>query len=175
MKYFFALLSLFFCSATFAAGGPQTLAALPNPVPAPEFSLQDMEGKTHTLSDYQGKAVILNFWATWCPPCREEMPSMQRAWEQVRAEGIAMLAVNVGESEDKVFAFLADYPVNFPILFDKDSSAMKNWPVKGLPTTLVLDPQGRIVYRAVGGREWDDPGLLQKIRELLPAPEQAKR
>jgi peroxiredoxin len=167
MKFLFSLICAFFFSATvFAAGGPQSLNALPNPRLAPAFTMKDVEGETHRLADYAGNPVIVNFWATWCPPCRAEMPSMQRAWEELRKEGIAMLAVNVGENEDKVFAFLADYPLDFPILFDRDSSVMKSWPVKGLPTTLVLDPQGRIVYRAVGGREWDDPALLQKVRDL---------
>jgi len=167
MTRVFTLFAAFFLSVTaLAAGGPQTLSALPKPLQAPAFKMQDMEGNTHHLADYAGKPVIINFWATWCPPCREEMPSMQRAWEQLRQEGIAMLAVNVGEDEVRVFTFMADYPLDFPILFDRDSAVLNAWPVKGLPTTFVLDPQGRIVYRAVGGRVWDDPGLLQQVRAL---------
>jgi peroxiredoxin len=167
MKNLYALLlALFINSAALAASVPQTLTLSANPLPAPTFTLSDLDGNSHHLADYAGKPVIINFWATWCPPCREEMPSMQRGWEAVREEGIAMLAINVGEDEDKVFAFLANYALDFPILFDHDSSVLKAWPVKGLPTTLVLDPQGRIVYRAVGGREWDDPALLDKVRAL---------
>lgn len=92
---------------------------------------------------------------------------MQRGWEQVRDEDVALLAVNVGETADQIFVFTADYPVEFPLLLDGDGSVTDDWPVKGLPTTFVVDPQGRIVYRAVGGRAWDDPVLLDQVRELV--------
>ena len=90
---------------------PQTLRALSDLAPAPGFTLADLDGNTHQLADYRGRVVIVNFWATWCPPCREEMPSMQRAWEQIQSEGIVILAINVGETEDRVFTFTADYPL----------------------------------------------------------------
>jgi len=142
------------------------LTPLPDKAPAPDFALYDLDGGMHRLSSYRGKVVIINFWATWCPPCREEMPSMQRAWEQLREEGIGMLAINVGEDEDVVFQFTANYPVEFPLLLDQDSSVIAAWPVRGLPTTFVVDPGGRLAYRAIGGREWDDAELLTRIREL---------
>lgn len=91
---------------------------------------------------------------------------MQRAWEEVEGEGIALLAIDVGESADQVFVFTADYPVEFPLLLDRDGSVTDQWPIRGLPTTFVVDPQGRIAYRAIGGREWDDPALLEKVRQL---------
>jgi peroxiredoxin len=133
---------------------------------APDFSLLDMDGAVYRLSDYRGRVVIVNFWATWCPPCREEMPSMQRAWEQLRAEGILMFGINVGEDEDTIFQFTANYPVDFPLLMDSHSAITGRWPVLGLPTTFVVDPAGRLVYQAIGSREWDDPALLALIREL---------
>lgn len=133
---------------------------------APDFSLLDIDGAVYRLSDYRGRVVIVNFWATWCPPCREEMPSMQRAWEQLRAEGILMFGINVGEDEDTIFQFTADYPVDFPLLMDSDSSVTGMWPVRGLPTTFVIDPAGRLVYQAIGSREWDDPALLALVRAL---------
>lgn len=95
---------------------------------------------------------------------------MQRAWEQLREEGIMMLAIDVGEDEDAIFDFIASYPVEFPILLDTESSVSEAWEVKGLPTTFVIDQWGRKVYRAVGGREWDAPELLQKVRELKEVP-----
>lgn len=134
---------------------------------APDFELTDLDGNTHRLSDYRGRVVIVNFWATWCPPCRAEMPSMQRAWEQLRKQKVQMLGVDVGEDEDTVFRFLADYPVEFPLLMDADSGVVEQWAVRGLPSTYILDGQGRIVYRAIGGREWDDPRLLAKVRALI--------
>jgi peroxiredoxin len=148
------------------AAAEQRLSAIPDRPQAPDFALKDIDGKTHRLSDYRGRLVIVNFWATWCPPCRKEMPSMQRAWETIEREGIAMLAVNVGEDEDTIFAFTANYPVEFPLLMDRDSKVVQQWPVRGLPTTFVVDPQGRLAYRAIGGREWDDPQLLDQVRAL---------
>ena len=149
-----------------AVQAEQTLTPIPGKVMAPDFVLQDTEGNTHRLSDYRGKPVIINFWATWCPPCREEIPSMNRAWKILEQEEIAMLAINMGEDEDTIFIFTADYPADFPILMDRDGEVIEQWPVKGLPTTYVVAPDGRIAYRAIGSREWDDPSLLERIRAL---------
>ena len=133
---------------------------------SPDFSLLDIEGKKHTLSGYRGKVVVLNFWATWCPPCRYEMPSMQRASELLSNDNVIFLAVDIGEDEDTVFTFTADYPVDFALLLDHDSSVIKQWEVRGLPTTFVIDPEGKIIYRAIGGRDWDKPIFLEKLRAL---------
>ncbi|WP_303906675.1 peroxiredoxin family protein [Thiohalomonas denitrificans] len=149
-----------------AAPRSQGLTPVEERPPAPDFNLEDMEGEFHQLSEFRGQPVIINFWATWCPPCREEMPSMQRAWERLREEGVAMLAINVGETPDTVFQFTANYPVEFLLLFDLDSAVTEKWPVRGLPSTFVVDPEGRIVYQAIGGREWDDPELLQPVLDL---------
>jgi len=159
-------LVLFSELALTAGTSDQTLTPLPNLNQAPGFKLVDIEGTTHQLADYQGKVVIVNFWATWCPPCREEMPSMQRAWNVLQKEDIVMLAVNVGEDEEIIFQFTADYPVEFPLLMDLDSKVVQSWPVVGLPTTFVLDTKGRLAYRAIGGRAWDDPELLNVVRAL---------
>ncbi len=91
---------------------------------------------------------------------------MNRAWARIAEEGIAMLAINVGEDEDTIFVFTADYPADFPLLLDRDGEVIGQWPVKGLPTTYIVDPQGRIAYRAIGGREWDDERLLEALRAL---------
>lgn len=91
---------------------------------------------------------------------------MQRAWEQLEKEGILMLGINVGEDEDTIFQFTANYPVEFPLLMDQDSRVINQWPVRGLPTTFVVSPAGKITYRAIGGREWDDPDLLAMVRAL---------
>ena len=91
---------------------------------------------------------------------------MNRAWHIIKNEGIAMLAINMGEDEDTIFLFSADYPTDFPVLMDQAGEVIEQWPVKGLPTTYVIAPDGRIAYRAIGSREWDDAGLLDKIRAL---------
>jgi peroxiredoxin len=144
----------------------QTLTPVPGKVVAPEFTLQDTNGETHRLSDYRGRPVIINFWATWCPPCREELPSMNRAWHLIEDEDIAMLAINMGEDEDTIFLFSADYPTDFPILLDKNGEVIEQWPVKGLPTTYVIAPDGTFAFRAIGSREWDARELLDSVRAL---------
>ncbi|HBH36292.1 MAG TPA: alkyl hydroperoxide reductase [Gammaproteobacteria bacterium] len=157
------LLLLLSCSV--AVSGEQSLMPYQGPQPAPDFELVDVDGGKHRLSDYRGKPLIINFWATWCPPCREEMPSMNRAWRKVKDE-VSMLAVNVGEDEDTIFIFSADYPIDFPVLLDRSGAVIKQWPVKGLPTTFVLDRDGNIRYTAVGAREWDDDALLEIVKGL---------
>ncbi len=149
---------------------PALAGNLLTPVPgkpvAPGYRLPDMDGESHKLDELKGKVVIVNFWATWCPPCRRELPSMNRAWKKVKGEGIVIVGVNVGEDEDTVFAFNGEYPIDFPVLLDQEGEVIARWPVKGLPTTFVVDPEGRIVYRAIGGRDWDDDKLLDIVRRL---------
>lgn len=147
------------------ASGTRLLTQL-NGKPAPRFRLLDMDEKAHTLADYKGQPVIVNFWATWCPPCREEIPSMNRAWSKIKDEGIAMLAINVGESSDEVVTFTGEYPIDFTVLFDESGMVSMKWPVKGLPTTFVVDPDGNLVYQAVGEREWDADEILDAVRQL---------
>lgn len=143
----------------------QTLPIL-KPFPAVDFQLKGEDGKTYRLGDYKGKLVLLNFWATWCPPCREEMPSMERAWQKLQGKNIVFLAVNVGETEEQIFPFTASYPVSFPLLMDQKGVVVKQYPVIGLPTTYIISPAGRVTHRAVGTREWDDQQLLKHLISL---------
>ena len=131
------------------------LTPLPKPVPAPQFTLEDMDEEKHSLEDLRGKVILLNFWATWCPPCRREMPSMQRLYEKYQGRGLVVVAVNQWEDADHVFAYTGDLNVfpSFPILFDPESKVSQQYGVKGLPTSFVIDRAGRLVYRAIGGTE----------------------
>ncbi len=165
-KIFFLLLLLVIFLPAAAIEPGRGLTEVPGHPQAPAFTLKDLDDETHKLADYRGKVLIVNFWATWCPPCRAEMPSMERAWKKIKGEGIVILGINVGEDVDTVFPFTGDYPVTFPLLLDQESAVEGPWGVIGLPTTFVVDPHGRIVYRAVGAREWDDPELLAKVRAL---------
>ena len=159
--------AIFLLSSTvFAASGIHTLTKVPGNPDAPEFNLEDQDGNFLKMSDYKGKVVIVNFWATWCPPCRKEMPSMQRAWEILQKEDIMMLAINVGEDGDQIFSFTAEYPVEFPLIMDSDSSVVNQWKVRGLPTTYIVNPAGQIVYQAIGDREWDSEEIMNQIRKL---------
>jgi len=168
MKYYKLFLFLFTLNIVFSHNiyADKLITKLADKKLAVNFKLPDMDGKIHQLSDYKGQPVIINFWATWCPPCREELPSMNRGWAKIKSEGIAMLAINVGEDEDTIFTFTGDYPIDFTVLLDQSGDVINQWPIKGLPTTLVVDPQGRIVYRAIGGREWDADELLNLVRAL---------
>lgn len=148
-----------------STSGTRLLTKL-NGKPAPTFRLLDMDEKEHTLADYKGKPVIVNFWATWCPPCREEIPSMNRAWRKIKDEGIAMLAINVGESSDEVFTFTGEHPIDFTVLLDQSGMTSAKWPIKGLPTTFIVDPEGNLVYQATGGRDWDADEILDVVRQL---------
>lgn len=148
-----------------------SFAAIDPPRSVPDFSLPDMDGELHTLQDYRGKVVLINFWATWCPPCRREMPALQELNNKLGDEAFAVLAINQWEDADHVFAYMGDLNVfpSFPILFDPESKVSAEFGVKGLPTSFLLDKQGRVVFRAVGGRAFDHPQVEQTIRRLLAA------
>lgn len=139
------------------------LQRVPGSPPAPDFELPDLDGRSVRFSDFKGSVVLINFWATWCPPCRAEIPSMERAWAKLKDGDVAMLAVHVGGDTDKIWAFLADFSVTFPVLIDKSSNVSKQWQTIGLPTTYVADAQGRKALRAIGGREWDHPDLVASV------------
>lgn len=168
------ILGLFLAAVPFrmssVSAAPQLLQEVDGQPAAPDFVLPDLDGNQVRLSDFLGKVVIVNFWATWCPPCRQEIPSMQRAWNRMKDEGVMMLALHVGGNEDKIWTFLNDFNVEFPVLIDAKSKVSKGWQMFGLPTTYIIDPGGRIVLRAIGGREWDDPGLVKQILSLRKAP-----
>ncbi|HEX9627727.1 MAG TPA: TlpA disulfide reductase family protein [Acidiferrobacterales bacterium] len=139
-----------------------------DPRPAP-LSLRELNGDTRQLADFRGRVVLVNFWATWCPPCIKEMPSMQRLHERFAERGFAVLAVNMGETEAEVRAFLTRVPVSFPILLDADGVALKAWKVFAFPTSYVVDADGRIRLAVFGEVDWDAPEVIAKIEALLPA------
>ncbi|MDP3515276.1 MAG: TlpA disulfide reductase family protein [Sulfuritalea sp.] len=138
---------------------------VPGVPPAPTLALPDLDDKPVDLARYRGKVVLVNFWATWCPPCRKEFPSLGRVRKLFKPADFEVLAVNVGEDPETAFSFAG--AVDFPILFDRDSQAMARWQVKGLPSTYVVDRRGRLALRAVGGREFDDAAIVAQLRELL--------
>ena len=145
------------------------LNRLETPVQAPDFSLDDMDGEQHSLRDYRGKVIMLNFWATWCPPCRREIPSMESIYQDMGDKGFVVLGVNQFETPDHVFAYMGQLSVfpTFPILFDPDSRISERDAVKGLPTTLLINRQGEVVYRAAGGRDFDHPEVRAIVEKLL--------
>ena len=139
------------------------------PKPAPALKLKDPDGRLHDLAQLKGKVVLINFWATWCPPCRREMPSMERLSHTFKGAAFSVLAVNVGEDADSIDAFTSqlDTDLTFPILLDSTSRTLQAWKVAGLPTTFLIDRKGRVVASAIGGREFDHPEIVAAIRKLL--------
>lgn len=122
---------------------------------APEFSLLDMQGNKVTLSQFKGKVVIINFWATWCPPCREEMPSMEKLYRRFADKGLVMLAVNVEDDGKELVAdFLKKAPYSFPILLDEDQSVQETYGVFRFPESFIIDRNGLVVEKIIGARDW---------------------
>lgn len=139
------------------------------PKPAADIKLNDIQGAAHDLAQYRGRVVLVNFWATWCPPCRREMPSMERLAQQLKGEPFTVLAVNVGENADMIGLFTSqlETELSFPILLDSRSKTMQAWQVAGLPTTFLVDKRGRVVAGAIGGREFDHPEMVKAIRAVI--------
>ena len=141
---------------------------------APEFRLLDMNGRPVALSDFRGKVVLLNFWATWCFPCRVEMPSMEAIYRDYRSKGLEIVAVSVDEQGPAVTRpFQEDKGLTFPILHDRDYQVGLIYGARSLPMTFAIDRQGIIRQRVFGSREWDSPesrqGILEMLEESSPA------
>lgn len=168
------LLGLFFwvASGVVPAADPPLQSSLTPYKPrlrAPKLALMDLDGQSVTLAQFKGKVVVVNFWATWCPPCRREFPSMERLREQMSGKAFAILAINEGETVETIERFIStlDRQPEFATLLDLDGNAMTSWPVRGLPTTFIIDKRGRMAYRAVGGREFDHPEIVKRVSDLL--------
>ncbi len=169
-KYLLLMISLLFFGTAHAEKPlGHNLSAISKPRAAANFTLEDMDEEQVRFSDYKGKVVLLNFWATWCPPCKKEMPSMERLHQGLAGESFAVVAINQMEDADHVFAYTGELDVEptFTILFDKSSSVSSSYKVQGLPTTYLIDKKGNIRYRAIGGREFDHPKVEALIRRLM--------
>ena len=145
------------------------LIAPSNRLNAYDFVTRDINNKPIRLSDFRGKVVMVNFWATWCPPCRKEMPSMQHLWQEMARNDFHMLAVNVGEDDEQVFGFSFELgsEIDFPIVFDQHMKISRAYRVPGLPTSYLIDKNGKIAMRAIGDRNWARPKFQNAIRQLM--------
>jgi len=139
--------------------------------PAPDFTLVDLKGRSWKLSELRGKVVFINFWATWCPPCIKEMPSLERLQEKLEDQPFTILTVNVGEPKYKVWKFTRLIDFTLPVLLDTRSEAFTGWDASVLPTSFLLDTEGRIRYQVVADLEWDSERVVSLIRTLLPQQE----
>lgn len=144
------------------------LIELPGEVPAPDFSLPDLHGKIHRLSDYRGRPVLVNFWAVWCPPCRREMTELADLHRRLADSGIAIFAINLGDSATRVTDFLTEHPApRLSVLLDVDKSAAAPWHIMGLPAAYVVAPDGVLRLGAIGKRDWRAPAIERQLRSLL--------
>ncbi len=134
---------------------------------APDFTLITLDGKNVTLSDYRGKVVFLNFWATWCPPCVREMPSMENLHKAMKNYDFTILAVSIDrKSTYHVRSFIEGKKYSFPVMHDVSKDVAKSYVVSGIPTTFIIDKKGVIEARLVGGRAWDSDGTVGYFKKI---------
>jgi peroxiredoxin len=133
----------------------------------PALALEDLQGKTRDLAQYRGKVVLVNFWATWCEPCRAEMPSLERLRASLAGQGFEVLGVNMAEPLSRIEKFTAELPLGFPLLRDRDGATAKAWRAKVLPASFLVDASGRIRYYVYGEVDWSSAAVREKVGELL--------
>lgn len=133
---------------------------------AVDFGIETLQGETRTLGELEGAFVFLNFWATWCPPCREEMPAMDAMYAELAGPDFEILAVSVQESPATVRDYVQSEGYSFPVLLDESGQVASRYGIRGLPTTFFIAPTGRVLGMLMGIRTWDNPRELEAMREL---------
>jgi len=161
--------AVYMMAALYAAGVHSAGELMPAPGTGatPELSLTDTRGELHDLADYRGKVVLVNFWASWCPPCIKEMPGLQRLQAKLADRSFTILAVNVGEKRYDVWKFAKLVDFTLPTPLDTQSRTFDAWDAEVLPTSFLLDTRGQIRYRVQGDLEWDSTSVITLIEELL--------
>lgn len=143
---------LFLAAVAVACSGPG--AAVPSGAAkgnrAPDFTLETVEGRRLSLSEYRGSVVLVNLWATWCLPCREELPALEAAYRAHKDEGLVVLGVNIRQSRQEVLPLVQEFGLTYPILLDETGTVMNAYRVRGLPTSFILDREGVIQVRHLG-------------------------
>ena len=136
--------------------------------PAPDFAYPGLDGKKVGLGDYRGKVVFLNIWATWCPPCREEMPSMEKLYQELKGEDFEILAVSIDTSGVKAVApFAKEYRLSFPILLDPEGTIKPLYGITGVPESFIINKDGRIEKIVIGPLDWATPDVVRFFRNLI--------
>ena len=133
---------------------------------APPLMLRNMDGETWDINDARGHWVFVHFWASWCGPCRREMPGIERMISALGDSELEIVLINTAETEDEVFIFLGIVAPELVPLMDSDGKVTEVWQPRGLPATYLVDPEGNIQYQALGGREWEKPVYLTFLRSL---------
>ena len=143
------------------------MSRLPAGSMAVPFELTTLDGKVVKSSELAGKVVLVNFWATWCGPCKEEMPSLARLQKQLDPAQFTLLTVTTDLQRQGITHFLSQLGVSLPVLFDEDQDVSRSFMVRGLPTTIVIARDGTLVGRAVGPRAWDSPDAVAVMRQVM--------
>lgn len=133
---------------------------------APNFELVDLEGNTHRLSDYRGEGVLLNFWGTWCPPCKKEFPAIERQYKSFEDQGVNVLAINIAQSKLEVQNYINELKLTFPVAIDKTRSVMTTYNVGPLPTTILIDENGVITQIITG--EMTEAQIKEHLMSITP-------
>lgn len=138
------------------------------PVPAPPFELPKLGGGTATLEAFRDRWLLLNFWATWCPPCVAELPALQRLHDTLESSGFSVVALASDREGERVVApFATELALGFPILMDRRSEVFQVYGARALPSSFIVDPKGRVVAAAKGEREWDAPDMVRYFKALI--------
>ena len=138
---------------------------------APDFSLRNLKGNYESLDSFRGQVVVLNFWATWCAPCRVEMPSFEKLYRRYRSEGVTVLAVTLDKNSDhKIKYFVDEYGLSFPVLIDEKGEVERLYPSMTIPFTYVIDHEGRVVARVDGAKNWESNETFEAVEYLLKKP-----
>lgn len=140
-------------------------------VPAPDFSLTGLDGRKYKLSDLRGKVVFVNIWATWCPPCRQEIPSMVKFYNKMKYEGVEILAVSEDNDVEAVRNFIAKNNIPFPIMLDQNKQVYRLYKATGVPETHLITKEGMVEASKLGPFDWMDPNVEKTVRKLLNAEE----
>ena len=160
---FVGILPILFCQIGYAGW----LEAVNPPLLPANVELNDLNNTRHALFESKGKVVLVNFWASWCPPCLEEMPSLIRLVESMALEDLLVLAVNVNEKRNRVARIASKLGFNFPVLLDHSKSVAKDWNIKVYPSSYLIDKQGFVRFRAIGPVEWDSEESVTQVKRLL--------
>lgn len=143
------------------------LSALQNPQPAPVLKLKNYHDKNYTLEQQRGRVVLINFWASWCKPCVQEIPSLHRLRDRVQDPAFDIVTVNVGEDHQRITKFLQRVPIELPLLLDVDNRVASEWKIYVYPSSYLVDHRGDIRYAYLGALEWDSPETIAIIQRLL--------
>ena len=170
---FFSTMLLLILTGNFAVAQQDVFSKMGAVLPkhektAPNFKLLTTNGRSISLSDFKGKTVLLNFWATWCTPCKKELPAMQRLYEDLKLDGFEIVAISIDrDKKERVHKYMEEYSLTFPVLLDPSQKVRKDYFILGLPTSYLIGKDGKLKGFISGAREWDSLAAKQMFHTLI--------